>query len=52
MDGEYDRLVTDYDGYRTRKIEGTEPPAIDQPTPAKDAPDATPDLVAMLEAQY
>ncbi|MCX6339354.1 MAG: methylglyoxal synthase [Candidatus Aureabacteria bacterium] len=24
MDGEYDRLVTDYEGYRTRKIAGSE----------------------------
>ncbi len=32
MDGEYDRLVTDYDGYRTRKIDNGGPLENDQAT--------------------
>jgi methylglyoxal synthase len=45
MDGEYDRLVTDYDFYRTRKIIGdTEPPMPDRPA----APPRDPDVTEML----
>jgi methylglyoxal synthase len=46
MDGEYDRLVTDYDGYRTRKIDDSGALESDQATRPFAAPEDVAEPVA------